>query len=345
MQHSSLMKVGAVSTSLLAAGGAVFGLTSQATTPATAVATGTQAVVAQQEATVKVANVQGDFAFNQSVVTPTDGVFSLYGTIMTGMCGSTEAMNSEGEVNTDYWINVGGSVERAYSISPEELIARTDAKKVTITCSCGSTRGIANAAVSGISLESVAEMAGITPDVNTVTFTAADGYRTSVPLQAALDAKSLIVYEVNGEDLIAKDGGSQLWMPNVAASYFTRQVVDIEFSAEEEMPEIYDAPEEFVHKVGIMNFSDDAVFIAGQPIVFEGYADDYKTPIAAVEFSLDGGETWTTCEVKNASRNRWVYWNFFYTPEESGTYELMARSVTAEGFTSPLSASMMFTVM
>lgn len=31
----------------------------------------------------------------------------------------------------------------------------------------------------------------------------------------------------------------------------------------------------------------------GEPLTFEGYADDYDKAIVAMEFSLDGGTTWT----------------------------------------------------
>lgn len=35
----------------------------------------------------------------------------------------------------------------------------------------------------------------------------------------------------------------------------------------------------------------------GQPVTFEGYADDYGSHIVALEFSLDGGTTWARQDV------------------------------------------------
>lgn len=82
----------------------------------------------------------------------------------------------------------------------------------------------------------------------------------------------------------------------------------------------------------------------GEPIEFSGYADDYDTAIAAVEFSLDGGAHWTTYPVEGADARRWVRWRFSYTPTEPGVYLLESRSVNVNGKASPTPATVQFVV-
>ena len=95
--------------------------------------------------------------------------------------------------------------------------------------------------------------------------------------------------------------------------------------------------------LSVMNDFGDATFKAGSQISFEGYADDFETAITAVEFSMDGGQTWTRYETPDASISKWVYWYFTYEAKEPGEYRLDVRSRTAEGV-SPLGSSVVFTV-
>lgn len=73
----------------------------------------------------------------------------------------------------------------------------------------------------------------------------------------------------------------------------------------------------------------------GRPVRFEGYAEDYGCPIVAVQFSLDGGETWTDYDVSSSTGDLWVHWTFEYTPECPGSYCLLVRSVNERGEASP----------
>ena len=56
----------------------------------------------------------------------------------------------------------------------------------------------------------------------------------------------------------------------------------------------------------------------GEPLTFEGYADDYDKAIVAMEFSLDGGTTWTRHATEGAQAGRVLSWTFVYTPEKPG---------------------------
>ena len=52
----------------------------------------------------------------------------------------------------------------------------------------------------------------------------------------------------------------------------------------------------------------------GEPISFEGYADDFEHAVAGVQFSLDDGVSWTTYPTEGVREDRGVRWTFAYTP-------------------------------
>ncbi len=83
----------------------------------------------------------------------------------------------------------------------------------------------------------------------------------------------------------------------------------------------------------------------GTPLAFEGYANDFDKAIRAVEFSLDDGETWTTCETRGTTAERNLYWRFECVPERAGVYELLVRSVNEDGAASPQPARVPFCVV
>ena len=83
-------------------------------------------------------------------------------------------------------------------------------------------------------------------------------------------------------------------------------------------------------------------YYAGRPIAFSGYVDDFEKPIAAMEFSLDGGASWTAYPTEAVDKSRGVNWQFVYTPPRAGRYLLQARPVTADGTHSPLVAGFPF---
>ena len=68
-----------------------------------------------------------------------------------------------------------------------------------------------------------------------------------------------------------------------------------------------------------------------RPIVLSGYAQDFVSPIAEIQFSCDGGETWTSYATENTDTLRNVNWEFSYIPPVPGVYELMVRAVRHDG--------------
>jgi len=296
----------------------------------------------EAETYAAIANVQGEFAFDQNVITPTDEVFSLFGTVATAICAKPGFAMDKVE-KEDHYVNVGGKVKKAASISLEQL-KEMESKTQNAVCSCGSSSAAAQIQITGVPLSVVVEMAGAEADANTVTVKSADGYGIAMPLSYALDHEALLVYQINGEEIPAEEGSLQLFMPATVAKYFTRQVAEIELTAEAETPEVQQMPDELRAKVSIVNRMAKDTFAVGDRLVFEGYADDMGQAIKAVEFSMDNGATWTTCSTEGATADKWVYWYFAYVTEAPGTYKLDVRAVAEDGTVSPLASSVVFTV-
>lgn len=82
----------------------------------------------------------------------------------------------------------------------------------------------------------------------------------------------------------------------------------------------------------------------GKPLEFEGYADDFDKAIVAVEFSLDGGKTWTRYSTAEATTDKLLTWSFCYTPQQVGRYQMKIRSVNEDGVVSPLAEVVEFVV-
>ena len=183
---------------------------------------------------VSVANAQGAFTFNQEGVTPNDELFNVFGTALTSMCSkpATELVDVEGGV-ANFYVNVGGNIKKNFTIDVRDL-AEDANQETMMACSCATGSPFGQAAVMGVPLSAVVEMADLEDGVNTITAYGADGFGQPLPLRYALEKNALLAYQVNGQELEAATGSSlQLWMPETVARYFTRDIVNIELTQED----------------------------------------------------------------------------------------------------------------
>lgn len=288
----------------------------------------------------KVAGVAGTFTFTQDTLTPADDVFNLFGTAATTICAKP-AHAFDGVTREEYYVNVGGLVEKAYSIGIDE-IERMESEMKEMRCTCGMSPAIAMASVTGVKVSDLVEMAGVPEEANTITFKDKDGYGLPMPLSYVMDKEALLVYRI-GDKAFSDGERLQVWIPDTVAKYFTRAVTDIELSVSDEVPEVQGPDADQRAKVSIMNTVGDA-FKVGDLLSFEGYADDCGTKVVAVEFSMDGDETWTSFDTSESNAEDWVYWHFDYVAETPGTFKLDVRAVTEDGTVSPLASSTVFEV-
>ena len=316
------------------------------TSAAMLTSTAAQAVVAETDMVVsvseqeavsfkKVANVEGTFSFNQNMITPADDVFSLFGTAVTGLCAKPDfAMSS---ADKDYYVNVGGKI----SYSGTRNLKAMAGQNRTMLCACATGPATAQAQITGVPVSDVLSLSDLDlGTANTLVVKSADGYTAKLPLQVVLEKNAMLAYQVGGKDI---PSGVQLWMPDTVAKYFVRNVVDLEVTSSAEVPKLDSRDESLKAEIALMNKVED-IFTVGKTMTFEGYADDFEDAIAAIEFSMDGGETWTSYPTEKVSTDLWVYWHFSYTPTSAGSYQMTVRARTASGKVSPLAANVAFTV-
>lgn len=295
---------------------------------------------------VRASDVQGTFVFNQTGVTPNDELFNVFGTAILSMCSKPAVeLTADAEGVANYYVNVGGHIEKNFTVDVSSL-ADDASEETLMACSCATGSPFGQAAVLGVPLSSIVEMADLEDGVNTITAYGADGFGQPLPLRYALEKNAMLVYQVNGQELKSVEEGSslQLWMPETVARYFTRNITDIELTREESVPEVQQVDPCYRNKINIMNYADGCLFAVGDEITFEGVADDLGSPIAAIEFSFDGGRTWTVCDTEGATADKWVNWQFTTSFAEAGDYEMTVRAKTADGTVSPLAATLLFSV-
>ncbi len=76
----------------------------------------------------------------------------------------------------------------------------------------------------------------------------------------------------------------------------------------------------------------------GKPVRVEGTAYDFGHSINAIEFSLDEGAHWSRYATEGTNDFQNLAWSFEFTPERSGMYCMLVRSVNDSGQASPESA-------
>ncbi len=189
---------------------------------------------------VKVANVQGQFAYDQGKTTAAKDIATKFNRAVATLCNAKTDFVAD---NPLQWrIAVSGDVERAYVSALDEVV-EDEAVSQTMTCSCGGNpqggRAIFNGDVKGIPVERLIERAVPASGANTVTFISTDGKSVALPAAYVVGRHALLAYDINGEDLSASVGGNnQLWLAGAPAGLFLRDIVEIQVTAEDVPPAV-----------------------------------------------------------------------------------------------------------
>jgi len=242
-------------------------------------------------------------------------------------------------VDVNKWsLQVDGLVGRPVRFTYSDLKAMPSVEQLqTLECISNEVGGdlISNARWRGVRMREVLMRAGGPgPKAVKVAFRCADGYSESIPIGEAMNATTLLVYEMNGEALPTNHGFPlRLLIPGLFGmknpKWITRlEVVDYDFQGYWQASGWSD---EAVVKTMSRFDTTSRTHSIGE-VGLGGVAYGGDRGIKDVEYSTDGGKTWQKAEIKPAlGPFTWVLWAAVWTPKTPGEYTLKVRAKDGSG--------------
>jgi DMSO/TMAO reductase YedYZ molybdopterin-dependent catalytic subunit len=235
---------------------------------------------------------------------------------------------------------VNGMVDKPLTLTLADLQGlQKTTEYVTLECISNNVGGsqMSTGEFVGVSLRDLLAMAGPQAAGTWVAFKARDGYAESLPMSAVQGAPEILVaYELDGAPLPEAHGyparmvipghygmKGPKWLDSISVvdhesgGYWEQQGWD--HNAVVKTTSRFDVPREGdIIKLGTM-------LLGG--VAFAG-----TRGIAKVEYSTDGGRTWTEAPFKSPlSPLTWVIWQASWTPAAEGAYELRVRATNKDG--------------
>ncbi len=249
----------------------------------------------------------------------------------------------------DWTIEVYGEVDTPMTFNLKELMetAPMVTKLVKWECGFNPTGGslMGQVEVTGIPLSYLLEQTGVKDTVASIMAYGIDGYNCAygVPIEEFDGHDAIIAVEMNGEPLLWQNGYPCTFViPGQGMGSFAKHVAAIELLNSDSYAAIQlgwrdETGENRINmpNVGIFELQDGQVVKTGESLKVRGYASAYVNNIAAIEISMDGGATWKRFDTPGTDHDRWVTWEYEFTPEEDTTYRFAVRSVLETGRTTP----------
>ncbi len=218
----------------------------------------------------------------------------------------------------------------------------------------------------GVPLRDVLGPAGLEANGVEIVFTGVDhgiergveqDYQRSLPLGDAMEPDVLLAYAMNGAPLAPQHGypvrlvvpgwygmAHVKWLSRIeiVSEPFTGFQQTVAYRMRQDSDEPGDpvtriTPRALVIPPGFPDFMSRARLVHAGSVVLEGRAWSGRSPVAAVELTVDGGRSWAPAELDPPGDHRWAWrrWRHTWNVAE-GSYVLGARAIAADGETQPV---------
>ena len=231
---------------------------------------------------------------------------------------------------------VGGLVDNTYSLSYSALrdLPATE-QDATLECISNPVGGdlMSSTHWTGVKLADLLNKAGVKSGVAEIMFTCTDGYTESLPLESAMDPRTLIAYANNGQALLPEHGFPvRLYTPNRYGMKNPKWITKIEAIAQPVdgywTQRGWDK-QAIVKTTSIIDVIDtDKVTNGIVPIGGVAFAGSRE--ISKVEIQIDDG-AWQTAVLKpELSKLTWRLWRFDWKADK-GHYNVTVRATDGQG--------------
>jgi DMSO/TMAO reductase YedYZ molybdopterin-dependent catalytic subunit len=227
-----------------------------------------------------------------------------------------------------------------FTLNLADLQARPGVERMqTLECIGNPVGGrlIGNVNWRGASLRDLLARAAPPASARYLVLSAADEYYTSVPLELALDERSLLAYQANGGPLPPAHGfPARILLPGVYGQKQPKWITSLRFSD--------------VYVAGIWEkegWSDEAairvnsrieypaakmVVAPGEPLLITGVAFAALSGVAQVDVSTNGGQSWHAAGLlPGPNPSVWTAWQWTWDAPPAGRHTLQARATDGDG--------------
>ena len=267
-------------------------------------------------------------------------------------------------INEEKWnLEILGMVSKPLKLSYSDLLLGSSVRTpITLECAGNSSggSGVSSAVWSGLLLGELLKQAGLQPGATTVVFHGADSgegedvppgthFARAIPVEKAMDASTLLVYEMNGAPLPAEHGfplralvggwygmDSVKWLtrievsPEPFAGYFQRErYVALKSNGQRGPITAMRVNSKFLRP------SDDEE-IRGKTYRVEGLAWAGERKISKVELRFDSASGWQPAILTAPPASmQWTPWSYEWQIPRAGQYTLEVRAADDEGRVQP----------
>lgn len=224
--------------------------------------------------------------------------------------------------------------------------------------------GVSSVRFTGTPLRHVLDRVGLEDGVEEIGFVGADEgqvgsgetvpFARSLPLDTALEPEVLLAWRMNGRPLPPEHGAPlRVVVPGWYAMASVKWLRRIEalrepfegwfqsdryvYRGEDGTPD--ETPVREIRVRSLVTSPPEGEVLGRGTLEVTGFAWSDGTPVARVQVSVDGGDSWEDASLEEGA-SRWAptRWRLSWRPPAAGDYELVSRAVDAEGEAQPLTS-------
>ena len=251
---------------------------------------------------------------------------------------------SDPVVQASSWsLNVHGLVDKPIRLSLDALKAMPETTQyVTLECISNNVGGpqISTGQFSGPALRDVLALASPQSSATLVAFGSRDGYAESLPLSLVQASPEILVaHSLDGSPLPNQHGfPARILVPGHYGMKGPKWVEDIELTTGSRNGYWENQgwnPNALVKTMSRIDSPLEGAFLKAGVVTLSGIAFAGKRGISAVEYSVDGGRSWSPAELKSPlSELTWVLWSATWNATP-GQYTLLVRARDGGGALQP----------
>jgi DMSO/TMAO reductase YedYZ molybdopterin-dependent catalytic subunit len=232
-------------------------------------------------------------------------------------------------------LNLHGLVDKPQKLKLDALRQLPPVTEyVTLECISNNVGGfqISTGLFGGVALTSVLDLASVQASATLVAFRSRDGYSESLPLSLVRQSPEiLLALTLDGAPLPDAHGfPARILVPGHYGMKGPKWVEDIELTTGSRNGYWENQgwnPDAAVKTMSRIDYPFEGSLLKVGSIDISGVAFAGKRGISAVEFTADGGRTWSPATIKPAlSSLTWNLWSATWTPGVAGAYRLSARA-------------------